>query len=146
MKYKYLLLLITLLTSNNVIFAEYFRQIGLSEGLTQPSVMAIYQDKLGRMWLGTFGGLQKYDSKTRQYSWMQMLRNGDDLNHPSIFSLYQDLQGTTKVKVIKQEDGTVNYTKVLHTNYNIDDKMYFYPISNAELFKNHNLIQNPGWK
>lgn len=63
MKYKYLLLLITLLVSNNLIFAEYFRQIGLSEGLTQPSVMAIYQDQLGRMWFGTREGINRYDGR-----------------------------------------------------------------------------------
>ena len=51
-----------------------------------------------------------------------------------------------KVRVIKLEDGTIQYTKVLHSSYDLADKMYFYPISNAELFKNHNLIQNPGWK
>ena len=63
MKYKYLLLLLIILASNNHIFAEYFRQIGLSEGLTQPSVMAIYQDQLGRMWFGTREGINMYDGR-----------------------------------------------------------------------------------
>ena len=31
----------------------YFKHIGMQEGLSQLSVMAIYQDNLGRMWFGT---------------------------------------------------------------------------------------------
>ena len=56
-----------------------------------------------------------------------------------------NMQNIYKVKVVKQTDGTIQYTKVLHATYNIQDKMYFYPISNTELFKNHKLVQNTGW-
>lgn len=55
------------------------------------------------------------------------------------------MQNIYKVKVVKQTDGTIQYTKALHATYNIQDKMYFYPISNTELFKNHKLVQNTGW-
>lgn len=41
--------------------AIYFRHIGMQEGLSQLSVMAIYQDRLGRMWFGTEEGLNIYD-------------------------------------------------------------------------------------
>lgn len=41
--------------------AEYFRHLTLDDGLSQPSVMAINQDKLGRMWLGTREGVNMYD-------------------------------------------------------------------------------------
>lgn len=51
-----------------------------------------------------------------------------------------------KVKVIKEENGTIQYTKELYAKYKITDKMYFYPIANTELNKNENLIQNPGWE
>lgn len=43
------------------LYAEYFKHIGLPEGITQPSVMAIYQDRLGRMWFGTKEGINQYD-------------------------------------------------------------------------------------
>lgn len=56
-----------------------------------------------------------------------------------------EMKNIYKVRVVKEEDGTVRYTKELHSIYQIMDKMYFYPISNAELFKNHNLTQNSGW-
>ena len=64
MRYKYLLLLLALLALNTPISAEYFRHIGLSEGLTQPSVMSIHQDQLGRMWFGTLEGLSCYDGNS----------------------------------------------------------------------------------
>ena len=41
--------------------AEYFKRIGMSNGLSQLSVMSIYQDELGRMWFGTREGVSVYD-------------------------------------------------------------------------------------
>ena len=57
----------------------------------------------------------------------------------------KDMETVYKVRVLKSEDGVIQYTKELHSNYPIADKMYFYPIANTELFKNSNLEQNPGW-
>lgn len=45
-----------------------------------------------------------------------------------------------------QKDGTnYTYTKQLVDSRVWNDKMYLYPISNNELFKNSSLKQNPGW-
>ena len=61
MKLRHLLLLFISFIFVLPLYAEYFKHIGLSEGLTQPSVMAIYQDRLGRMWFGTKEGISQYD-------------------------------------------------------------------------------------
>ncbi len=61
MKLRHLLLLFVSFFFISPLYAEYFKHIGLSEGLTQPSVMAIYQDRLGRMWFGTKEGISQYD-------------------------------------------------------------------------------------
>ena len=50
----------------HVLFAQsqndvYFSKIGIEEGLSQLSVMTIYQDELGSMWFGTREGLNIYD-------------------------------------------------------------------------------------
>lgn len=46
----------------------YFKHIGMQEGLSQLSVMAIYQDNLGRMWFGTEEGISIYDGvQTKVY-------------------------------------------------------------------------------
>lgn len=55
-----------------------------------------------------------------------------------------DMKSIYKVKVTKQTDGIL-YKKELLTTYKIEDKMYFYPIANSEIFKNHKLEQNTGW-
>ena len=57
---------------------EYFRRIGLHEGLTQPSVMSICQDKLGRMWFGTREGLNVYDGE-KITSFKGWVTSGDSL-------------------------------------------------------------------
>lgn len=48
------------------------------------------------------------------------------------------------VKITKNGD-KVSYKKVTLQSRTIEDKMYFYPIADTELFKNGNLKQNPGW-
>lgn len=42
-------------------FPIYFKHIGMKEGLSQLSVMSIYQDELGRMWFGTVEGVSVFD-------------------------------------------------------------------------------------
>lgn len=42
-------------------FPVYFKHIGMQEGLSQLSVMSIYQDDLGRMWFGTEEGLSIFN-------------------------------------------------------------------------------------
>jgi signal transduction histidine kinase/DNA-binding response OmpR family regulator/ligand-binding sensor domain-containing protein len=41
--------------------AVYFKHIGMNEGLSQTSVLSIYQDSLGRMWFGTREGISLYN-------------------------------------------------------------------------------------
>ena len=50
MKLRHLLLLFISFFFVLPLYAEYFKHIGLSEGLTQPSVMAIYQDRQNVVW------------------------------------------------------------------------------------------------
>lgn len=56
-----------------------------------------------------------------------------------------EMKDIYKVRVVKQSDGTIKYTREKLATYTISDKLYFYPISNGELYKNTNLEQNPGW-
>ena len=57
-------ILITLILLTSIclkIYPIYFKHIGMQDGLSQLSVMAIYQDQLGRMWFGTEEGISIYD-------------------------------------------------------------------------------------
>ena len=62
---KHILLLITLLATlkitaqNNENF--YFSNLNLKDGLSQISVLKIFQDTKGFIWFGTRNGLNRYD-------------------------------------------------------------------------------------
>ncbi len=49
-----------------------------------------------------------------------------------------------KVQVIKV-DNEYAYNRQFYERREVKDCMYFYPISNTELYKNRNLVQNPNW-
>lgn len=42
-------------------YAQFFKAIGMEDGLSNLSVLSIYQDTLGRMWFGTNEGVNIYD-------------------------------------------------------------------------------------
>ena len=56
------------------LYAVYFKNIGLREGLSQLSVVSIHQDVLGRMWFGTLEGLSIYDGHQ-----MTTFKGGNDV-------------------------------------------------------------------
>ncbi len=60
MKNPFSLTVIFLLISQ-LLHADYFKHLGMPDGLNQFSVMAIYQDTLGRMWFGTMEGISVYN-------------------------------------------------------------------------------------
>lgn len=39
------------------LYGQYFKKLDMKDGLSNLSVLAIYQDTLGRMWFGTNEGL-----------------------------------------------------------------------------------------
>ena len=57
---SFLLFTITIFAQNNY----HFRTLTTADGLSQSSVIAIHQDKLGQMWFGTRDGLNKYDGNS----------------------------------------------------------------------------------
>ncbi|MCD0467135.1 two-component regulator propeller domain-containing protein [Flavobacterium sp. ENC] len=62
MKYKIVFLFFVFITGNLFSQNKYrLKNISTTDGLSQSSVIAIHQDKLGQMWFGTRDGLNKYD-------------------------------------------------------------------------------------
>ena len=50
------------------------------------------------------------------------------------------------VKIIRSESGEMTYHRQIYETRTWNDRMYLYPIPQAELHKNHNLApQNTGW-
>ncbi|MCE8464147.1 RagB/SusD family nutrient uptake outer membrane protein [Bacteroides nordii] len=60
---------------------------------------------------------------------------------------WKDLEETAEIyKVeVKKVNGKLEYNKNLYDTHIVADRMYFYPISASEMFKNDNLVQNPNW-
>ncbi len=60
--YVYFSLCCNVLCANDI----YFSKLGMSQGLSHPSVMSIYQDELGSFWFGTREGLNCYNQNGMQ--------------------------------------------------------------------------------
>ncbi len=57
-------------------YGQYFKKLNMKDGLSNPSVLAIYQDTLGRMWFGTNEGVNVYDGKQiRKYKSYDVIDN-----------------------------------------------------------------------
>lgn len=80
------------------------------------------EDRKGNIWFGTFNGLQKYDPHTGTYSLISQEQRPGGLSHSSIFSLYQDVQGTIW---IGSYYGGVNY-------FNPDNNAFSYYAYNPD--------------
>jgi ligand-binding sensor domain-containing protein/anti-sigma regulatory factor (Ser/Thr protein kinase) len=69
---SFFLLVLTFVQAQQYTFIEY----GLNEGLPQSQVRCIMQDQQGFIWIGTLGGLSKFDGKTfRNYDRQEGLLN-----------------------------------------------------------------------
>lgn len=81
-----------------------FSKIGIEEGLSQLSVMAIFQDELGNMWFGTREGVNIYNGSS-----MRTL-------HPT-----GDPSNSLSGNLIKAIHGNSNGTVFIHTQNGIDE-------------------------
>lgn len=63
MKTRRCIWILICILASQTLYAKFFKHIGDADGLSQSSVMAIYQDKLGRMWFGTREGVNMYNGK-----------------------------------------------------------------------------------
>lgn len=112
-------------------------------GIRNQQIRAFVEDDEHNIWFGTFKGLQKYDVQRQTYTLIQIPQYVGGLNHPSIFSLYRDRQGTIWIGSFY---GGVNYfspdrSGFVHYDYqtgNLSDLYYSY-IGEMVADKHHNL-------
>ena len=69
-----------------------FKHLNTSDGLSQSSVIAIEQDNLGRMWLGTRDGLNLYDG-TGFKVYRTVVGDSTSISNSDILSIKQDTEG-----------------------------------------------------
>ena len=87
-----------------------FEEISTEDGLSQSSVLCIFQDKDGFLWFGTYGGLNRYDGYNfKIYRFEQNKQNSIVDNH--IRSIIQDTSGIIMI-------GTVGGISCLSVNTN----------------------------
>jgi ligand-binding sensor domain-containing protein/DNA-binding CsgD family transcriptional regulator len=71
---------------------EAFQNFSIKDGLSQNSILCIFQDSKGFMWFGTRDGLNLYDGYTfSQYH--NNPQNPDSLSDNTILTLYEDGEG-----------------------------------------------------
>ena len=90
--FPHILLILLSLTAWGQEDKYLFTNLSTGDGLSQSSVIAIEQDRLGQIWLGTRDGLNKYDGNT-----FTVYRNDpdrpDSISNSDILSIKQDSQG-----------------------------------------------------
>lgn len=78
-------------------YGQYFKKLGMKDGLSNPSVLAIYQDTLGRMWFGTNEGVNVYDGKQiykyKSYEVIDVDSQKEKLINGTINQIVGDSQG-----------------------------------------------------
>ena len=83
-----ILLLFVLFTTNLRAQRYPFHNLSVDDGLMQSQATCLAQDKVGYLWIGTFGGLSRYDGRNfTNYS----IRNG--LLNNTVWSVAVDTQG-----------------------------------------------------
>ena len=94
-----------------------FEHLTTADGLPENSVLCIFQDHLGYLWLGTQNGLVKYDG----YDMKVYSRDPDDslsISDRQILSIYEDRSGTmwigTQVGLNRFDRATETFTSYLH--------------------------------
>jgi len=63
-------------------------QISTREGLVHPQVLSLLQDRHGYIWIGTVGGVSRWDGTC-----FRSFQLADGLSHQSVWSLFEDHRG-----------------------------------------------------
>lgn len=101
--------------------ASLFNHITNTHGLSQSSVMAFKQDRLGQMWIGTRDGLNKYDGN-KITIYRRESGNSNSLSNDHILSIEEDLDGNIWVGTYnglnKYDPITNTFTRFYNTKTN----------------------------
>ncbi|WP_117880454.1 hybrid sensor histidine kinase/response regulator transcription factor [Aureibaculum luteum] len=69
-----------------------FRNLTATDGLSQSTVIAIHQDKLGQMWFGTRDGLNKYDGNSFKI-YRNKINDTLSISNSDILTITEDSEG-----------------------------------------------------
>ncbi|WP_339659307.1 two-component regulator propeller domain-containing protein [uncultured Polaribacter sp.] len=98
-----------------------FNHISTSDGLSQSSVLAIHQDKLGQMWFGTRDGLNKYDGNSFTI-YRNNFEDKNSISNNDILSILEDSEGFIWIGTYnglnKYDPKKDTFTNYFHNNKN----------------------------
>ena len=122
MKHKIAFLAIVFIFGNVFSQNKYrLKNISTTDGLSQSSVIAIHQDKLGQMWFGTRDGLNKYDG-SKFTIFRNDVTNKYSISNNDILSIEEDNTGKIWVGTYNglncYDPVTNRFTRYLHTKTN----------------------------
>lgn len=93
---------IFLLFFHVTVYPIYFKDLGIKDGLSQLSVMGIYQDTLGRMWFGTKEGLNMYDGEN-----ITIFNPSEQLEGGCQNGIYNALEGNEVHPIVGDKQGNI---------------------------------------
>jgi signal transduction histidine kinase/ligand-binding sensor domain-containing protein/DNA-binding response OmpR family regulator len=109
-----------IVSAQNIRTGTHFDQLTVRDGISQSSVLAIWQDRYGFMWLGTRNGLNCYDGY-RFTVFQQQHDDSSSLSSNHVNSISEDSRGNLWIAT---EGGLSVYQRDSRAfkNYRIDDK------------------------
>lgn len=128
-KWLCITLLMVILSGHNTLFADTFFEndkmpafeyIGKEQGVQDPSVSNIVQDKNGFIWFGTQGGLFRFDGR-ESVSYRNDPFDTKGLIHNLIQTIYYDLDQHSLWLGTYQGISKLDITQNRFTNYTVDD-------------------------
>ncbi|MHA7055816.1 hybrid sensor histidine kinase/response regulator [Aquimarina sp. M1] len=125
--YVALLFFISIISTAQDNFYNKFLHLFTSDGLSQSSVIAIHQDQLGHMWIGTRDGLNKYDGN-RFTVYRNIPNDTTSISNNDILSIQEDQDGYIWI-------GTYNGLNRYDPKLNVF-KSYFHSSNEASLSDN----------
>lgn len=112
-------------------------QLKIKDGLSQSSILSMFQDKIGYMWFGTGSGLNRYDG----YTFKIYLNNPEDsfsISDNGISALYEDRDGYIWVGTSggylncfdrkTDQFKRINLNLIQNRNNHITDSYFEYPL------------------
>lgn len=104
---KYYLFTVSLFFFSIYSYGQYFKKLGMKDGLSNPSVLAIYQDVLGRMWFGTNEGVNVYDGKQIYQYRSYQIEEGNSIKEKLINGIINQIVGDSEGNVYMRNDGAL---------------------------------------
>jgi two-component system sensor histidine kinase ChiS len=98
---------------------EAFQHFSIKDGLSQNSVLRIFQDSKGFMWFGTRDGLNRYDG----YNFSQYHsnpKNPDSISDNTILTLYEEREGLLWIGTHRGGVNRLNRQTETFTRYTAD--------------------------